>query len=80
MNLEEIARLAGVSRSTVSRVVNGDRRVSPAVRERVEGIIRVHNYHPNAAARSLASRRTRIIGLLIPHDVGVLFRDPFSQS
>jgi LacI family transcriptional regulator len=77
VNLEEIARLAGVSRSTVSRVVNGDRRVSPAVRERVEEIIRVHNYHPNAAARSLASRRTRIIGLLIPHEIRVLFRDPF---
>ena len=77
MNLEEIARLAGVSRSTVSRVVNGDRRVSPAVRQRVEELIRTHNYHPNAAARSLASRRTRIIGLLIPQSVGSLFRDPF---
>jgi LacI family transcriptional regulator len=77
VNLEEIARLAGVSRSTVSRVVNGDRRVSPAVRQRVEEVIRLHNYHPNAAARSLASRRTRLIGILIPHAVGVLFRDPF---
>jgi LacI family transcriptional regulator len=77
VNLEEIARLAGVSRSTVSRVVNGDRRVSAAARQRVEEVIRATNYHPNAAARSLASRRTRIIGLLIPHAVGVLFRDPF---
>lgn len=77
MNLEEIARLAGVSRSTVSRVVNGDRRVSVTARERVEEVIRVHNYHPNAAARSLASKRTRLIGLLIPQAVGSLFRDPF---
>lgn len=77
MNLEEIARLAGVSRSTVSRVVNGDARVSAAARQRVGEVIRVHNYHPNAAARSLASRRSRILGLLIPHAVGVLFRDPF---
>lgn len=77
MNLEEIARLAGVSRSTVSRVVNGDRRVSVSARERVEEVIRVHNYHPNAAARSLASKRTRLIGLLIPQAVGSLFRDPF---
>jgi len=77
VNLEEIAGLAGVSRSTVSRVVNGDHRVSTDVRQRVAEIIRAHNYYPNAAARSLASRRTRILGLLIPHTVGVLFRDPF---
>jgi LacI family transcriptional regulator len=77
MNLEEVARLAGVSRSTVSRVVNGDRRVSDDARARVQAIIDAHDYHPNAAARSLASRRTRIIGLLIPHAVGEIFRDPF---
>jgi LacI family transcriptional regulator len=77
VNLEEIARLAGVSRSTVSRVVNGDHRVSALARERVEEVIRVHNYHPNAAARSLASKRTRLIGLLIPQAIGSLFRDPF---
>jgi LacI family transcriptional regulator len=77
MNLEEIGRLAGVSRSTVSRVVNGDRRVSAAVRQRVEELIRAHHYHPHAAARSLASQRTRLIGLLIPNAVGTLFHDPF---
>ncbi len=77
MNLEEVARLAGVSRSTVSRVVNGDSRVSETVRARVQQIIKEHNYHPNAAARSLASSRTRIIGLLIPHGVSQIFRDPF---
>lgn len=77
MNLEEIARLAGVSRSTVSRVVNGDRRVSDGVRARVQEVIQTHNYHPNAAARSLASRRMRIIGLLVTKAVGDLFVDPF---
>jgi LacI family transcriptional regulator len=77
MNLEEVALLAGVSRSTVSRVVNGDSHVSDAARSKVQEIIREHNYHPNAAARSLASARTRIIGLLIPHGVSQIFRDPF---
>lgn len=67
MNLETIARLAGVSRSTVSRVVNDDSRVSDGVRARVEGIIRDNHFQPNAAARSLASRRTRILGLRIPN-------------
>ncbi|WP_273843065.1 LacI family DNA-binding transcriptional regulator [Rubrobacter calidifluminis] len=77
MNLEDIARRAGVSRSTVSRVVNGDARVSDEVRRRVQAVIQEHGYHPNAAARSLASRRTRIFGLLIPRAVGSVFSDPF---
>ncbi len=77
MTLEEIARLAGVSRSTVSRVVNGDRRVSDAARARVQEVIQRTNFHPNAAARSLASRRTRVLGLLITKAVGGLFIDPF---
>ena len=75
MNLEDIAKLAGVSRSTVSRVVNNDPRVSAAVRERVQEIIDRSNYHPNAAARSLATRRTRIVGLLIPQEIEAIFVD-----
>jgi LacI family transcriptional regulator len=77
MNLEDIARLAGVSRSTVSRVVNDDPRVSEAVRARVKAVIAEHNYHPNAAARSLASRRTRVVGLLIPAMASEIFSDPW---
>lgn len=77
MNLEDIARLAGVSRSTVSRVVNDDPRVSEAVRARVKAVIAEHNYHPNAAARSLASRRTRVVGLLIPAMASQIFSDPW---
>jgi LacI family transcriptional regulator len=77
LNLEDIARLAGVSRSTVSRVVNDDPRVSDEVRARVKAVIAEHNYHPNAAARSLASRRTRVIGLLIPAFASKIFSDPW---
>lgn len=75
MNLEDIAKLAGVSRSTVSRVINNDARVSIEVRERVSRIIDETNYRPNAAARSLASRRSRIVGLLIPQSMSDIFRD-----
>ena len=77
MNLEDIAQLAGVSRSTVSRVVNNDPRVSSVVRTRVLRIIAEHNYHPNSAARSLASRQSRIFGLLIPQAIYSIFGDPW---
>jgi LacI family transcriptional regulator len=77
MNLEDIARLAGVSRSTVSRVVNDDPRVSAAVRERVQAVIESHGYHPNAAARALASRRSGVFGLIIPQTFGSIYNDPW---
>ncbi len=76
-NLEDIAKLAGVSRSTVSRVVNDDPNVGKATRERVLQIIQQANYHPNIAARGLAAGRTRILGIVIPRAVSALFTDPY---
>ena len=77
LKLEDIGRLAGVSRSTVSRVVNGEQNVRPAVRSRVEAVIKQTGYAPNAAARSLVSNRTGVIGLVIPSRVHSLFEDPY---
>jgi LacI family transcriptional regulator len=77
LTLEQIARLANVSRSTVSRVVNDSPRVSPEVRQRVMEIIARTGYQPDAAARSLATRRSGIIGLVIPRAVQSLFTDPY---
>lgn len=59
ITLEEIARLAGVSRATASRAANGRPGVSQATRERVLRIIRENGYQPNAEARSLAAQRLR---------------------
>jgi DNA-binding LacI/PurR family transcriptional regulator len=77
LKLEDIGRMAGVSRATVSRVVNGEQNVRPEVRERVENVIRRTGYTPNAAARSLVSKRTGVIGLVIPSRVHNLFEDPY---
>jgi LacI family transcriptional regulator len=77
LTLEEIAKLAGVSRSTVSRVVNDHPSVREQVRERVWQVIQETGYQPHAAARSLVTRRTRIIGIIIPEAVITLFADPF---
>lgn len=60
----DVAREAGVSQKTVSRVVNDDPHVSPQVRERVLATIARLGYQPNRAARALVSGRTRSIGLL----------------
>ena len=77
MNLESIARLSGVSRSTVSRVINNSPRVSEEARRKVLDVIRQTNFQPNIAARSLASGNTRILGLVIPTAVTNLFIDPY---
>ena len=63
--LEQVAALAGVSRATVSRVVNGSPRVSPAVRAQVERAVAKLGYVPNRAARSLVTRRADSIALLM---------------
>ena len=75
--LEGVASLAGVSRATVSRVVNGSPRVSPDVRRDVEAAIEQLGYVPNRAARSLVTRRSDSIGLVITEPTGRLFSDPF---
>jgi len=77
LSLEDIARLSGVSRSTVSRVINNQPYVSEKNRARVLRVIDEQNYQPNLAARALASQRSKVIGVLIPHDVADLFTDPF---
>lgn len=77
LTLEDIAKKAGVSRSTVSRVINDKPNVRPEVRQRVLNIIRETGYQPHAAARSLASHRSRLIGLVIPRSVHTVFTDPY---
>ena len=77
LTLEDIAKQAGVSRSTVSRVVNDDPNVSDRVRKRVRQVIVSTGYQPHAAARSLASQRSRMIGLVLPRTVSSFFTDPY---
>lgn len=75
--LEEVAARAGVSRATVSRVVNGSPRVSTDIRVGVEAAIAELGYVPNRAARSLVTRRSGSIAVVIAEPTGRLFSDPF---
>ena len=77
LTLEDIAELAGVSRSTVSRVVNEQPNVRAEVRKRVLEVIQDTGYHPNFAARTLASQRSWTLGLILPLSVSFFFTDPY---
>lgn len=65
INSAEIARLAGVSRSTVSRVINKYPNVPEKTREKVMKIIKQYNYYPNISAQVLAGKKTKTIGLFL---------------
>ena len=71
-NIREVARLAGVSPATVSRVINGSANVSEQKRERVLQVISQTEFVPNEAARALFKKSARLIGLIIPS-----VRNPF---
>jgi LacI family transcriptional regulator len=73
--LSEVARRAGVGTTTVSRVINGGRRVDPQTLAHVRRVIEQLGYMPNQAARILKGGRTRTIGLLIPS-----IADPFFSA
>ena len=75
--LEDVARVAGVSRATVSRVINGIRNVDQDIQEVVRLAIEKTGYAPNRAARSLVTRRTGAIALVVSGAGGGVFGDPF---
>lgn len=75
--LEMVAQRAGVGRGTVSRVINGSAQVSPRTREAVHSAIAELGYSPNQAARTLVTRRTDTIALVVSEARDRLFDDPF---
>ena len=75
--LEMVAAAAGVSRSTVSRVINDSPKVTPEAFAAVQAAIDKLGYVPNRAARILASRRTLSIALVIPENTAKFFADPY---
>ncbi len=77
LTLEDIARISGVSRSTVSRVINADLNVKHETRQKVQQVINNYNFQPNLAARGLVTGRTNVVGVVIPASVSILFTDPY---
>lgn len=75
--IRQVAAVAGVSRATASRVINGGHLVSPATRAAVEAAIAELGFVPNPIARSLATRRTGSVALVVPEPNDRLLTDPF---
>src|SRR5258705_7626228 len=65
VRIKDVALEAGVSTATVSHVINRTKHVTDVTRQKVLRVIKKHHYHPNAHARSLASGRSNMIGLLV---------------
>ena len=73
ITIYDVAREAGVSMATVSRVVNGNPNVKPSTRKKVSEVIERLDYRPNAVARGLASKKTTTVGVIIPNVTNVFF-------
>ncbi|MGE5583793.1 MAG: LacI family DNA-binding transcriptional regulator [Bacillota bacterium] len=77
VTINDIAKIAKVSPSTVSRVMANNPKISDATREKVFKVMKELNYHPNIIARSLANKTTRIAGVVIPGMAEKAFQHPF---
>jgi DNA-binding LacI/PurR family transcriptional regulator len=75
--LDQVASAAGVSRATASRAINGGSRVSPEALAAVQEAVRTLGYSPNRAARSLVTRRTESVAIVVPEPNERVFTDPF---
>ncbi|MGG3468611.1 LacI family DNA-binding transcriptional regulator [Neobacillus pocheonensis] len=77
VTIKDVAKLANVAPSTVSRVIANHSRISEATKRKVKKAMEQLGYHPNENARSLASQSTQTIGLVMPSSGDVVFQNPF---
>lgn len=77
VTIKDVARLAGVDPSTVSRVIADSPRISGKTKEKVLKVMEELDFHPNAIARSLANKSTKTIGVIMPHSSEQVFTNPF---
>jgi LacI family transcriptional regulator len=75
VTIKDVAREAGVSVASVSRALNGTGVVTESIRKRIQEVAARLNYVPDNAARSLITRRTRTIGVLLPDLFGEFFSE-----
>ena len=78
-SLADLARLAGLSTSTVSRALAGNPAIRQETRERITALAREHGYRPNVVGRNLRTGKTQAIAVILPlgHEIGQPVSDPF---
>lgn len=77
VTIKEVAQEAGVSLSTVSRVLHNNSKITEKTKERVNKAIKKLGYHPNVIASSLAGKPTKTLGIVLPNDSDELFKNTF---
>ena len=80
VTIKDVAKAAGVSPSTVTRVIQNKSTISDETKKRVRKAMKELNYHPNLNARSLVSSYTQVLGLVLPDDPDVFYQNPFFPS
>jgi len=77
MTISEIAKIANVSKTTVSRVLNNKPDVNPETRKKIMSIIAEHDFQPNSFAKAISLNKSNNIGLIIPYSAEYIFSNPF---
>ncbi|WP_088103264.1 LacI family DNA-binding transcriptional regulator [Halalkalibacter urbisdiaboli] len=77
VTIKDVAKLANVAPSTVSRVIANSSKISEKTKERVRAAMQELGYHPNFNARSLANNTTKTLGIVMPNSAKVAFQNPF---
>lgn len=77
VTIKDVAKLANVAPSTVSRVIANSSRISQGTKERVREAMEELGYHPNFNARSLVNKQTKTLGIIIPSSAKIAFQNPF---
>ncbi len=77
LTINEIAKIANVAKSTVSKALNGQKGVSEENRKRILSLVEDMNYQPNATARALAQNKTGIIGFVLPHSASTSLTEKY---
>ncbi|EOD00786.1 LacI family DNA-binding transcriptional regulator [Caldisalinibacter kiritimatiensis] len=77
VTIRDVAKVANVSPSTVSRVIADNPKISEETKKKVYNAMKKLNYHPNAIARSLANKSTKTLGIILPNTSEDLFMNPF---
>lgn len=77
ITIKDVAKKANVSPSTVSRVMSGSDKISNSTKEKVNKAIKELNYKPNSIARKLVTKKSNILGVIIPEEAGIDFSNAF---